>query len=105
MIALPISCAAIGTVLPFSPLAQVLGFTRLPLAFFLILIGMILTYLTLVEAAKARFYGSVAHPHKPPTTPEQRHVRHVGRRAARFTRHRDRAIEIQCHGVDRPVHG
>jgi P-type Mg2+ transporter len=86
MIILPITCAVIGAVLPFSPLAHTLGFSRLPLAFFLIRVGMILTYLMLVEMAKARFYGTVAHPRKPPSTHEQRLARRVARRAARFTR-------------------
>jgi len=40
----------------------------------------------LVEMAKARFYGTVAHPRKPPSTHEQRLARRVARRAARFTR-------------------
>ena len=39
MIVLPIACAAIGAILPFTPLADVLGFASLPLAFFLILLG------------------------------------------------------------------
>ena len=86
MIVLPITCAVIGAVLPFSPLAHTLGFSRLPLSFFLILLGMIVTYLMLVEMAKARFYGTVARPRKPPSTHEQRLARRVARRAARFTR-------------------
>ena len=51
----PIACALIGAVLPFSPLADTLGFTTLPISFFLILVGMIVTYLALVETAKRRF--------------------------------------------------
>ncbi len=85
MIILPITCAVIGAVLPFSPLAHTLGFSRLPLAFFLILVGMILTYLMLVEMAKSRFYGSIARPRKPPSTHERRLARRIARRAARFT--------------------
>lgn len=87
MIVTPISCAVIGAVLPFSPLANFLGFTTLPLSFFLILIGMIATYLVLVEFAKSRFYAVQAHPRRPDLTHEERHQRHIARRAARFTHH------------------
>jgi P-type Mg2+ transporter len=93
MIVLPITCALIGAVLPFSPLAGLLGFTVLPFAFFLILVGMILAYLGLVEFAKIRFYAAQAHPRHRRTTHEQRLARRIRRRAARFTHHgaRERA--------------
>jgi Mg2+-importing ATPase len=87
MIVTPITCAVVGAVLPFTPLAHLLGFTALPLSFFLILIGMIVTYLVLVEIAKSRFYAAQPHPRRPTLTAEQRHHRHVARRAAPFTRH------------------
>ena len=87
MIIVPSACAVVGAVLPFSPLARTLGFSRLPLAFFLILVGMILTYLGLVELAKVRFYGVVAHPGKPATTHEKRLSRRIARRAGRFVHH------------------
>ncbi len=45
---------AIGALLPFSPLATVLGFTPLPVLYFLFLIGMTVTYLLLVELVKRR---------------------------------------------------
>ena len=83
----PIACALIGAVLPFSPLADTLGFTTLPISFFLILVGMIVTYLALVETAKRRFYATQARPHRAPLTHEQRHERHVARRAARYSHH------------------
>ncbi len=87
MIVLPISCATIGAALPFTPLAEPLGFTALPVAFFLILLGMIGAYLALVEFAKARFYAIQEHPHRTRPTHAERHERHVRRRAARFTHH------------------
>ena len=88
MIITPVACALIGAALPFTPLADTLGFTTLPISFFLILVGMILTYLALVETAKRRFYAAQAHPHRAPLTHEQRHARHVARRAATYSRHR-----------------
>src|SRR5205807_389650 len=47
MIVTPIACAAVGAILPFTPLASFLGFSTLPLSFFLILLGMIAIYLML----------------------------------------------------------
>jgi P-type Mg2+ transporter len=87
MIALPIACATIGAALPFTPLAHVLGFASLPLAFFLILLGMIAAYILLVELVKARFYAIQDRPRATPPSPEERHHRHVRRRARRFTTH------------------
>ncbi|GER90707.1 magnesium-translocating P-type ATPase [Dictyobacter vulcani] len=45
---------AIGIILPYTPLAGPLGFTPLPLLYFLFLIGMVITYLLLVELVKRR---------------------------------------------------
>jgi hypothetical protein len=70
-----------------TPLAGFLGFATLPISFFLILLGMIATYLLLVELVKRRFYAIQAHPHRPRPTQQQRHQRHLQRRAARFTHH------------------
>jgi Mg2+-importing ATPase len=84
MIVLPITCAAIGALLPFTPLAHVLGFASLPLEFFLILVGMIAAYVVLAEVVKARFYKVQARPRKEKATRAHRHERHVRRRAARF---------------------
>jgi P-type Mg2+ transporter len=87
MIVTPIACASVGAILPFTPLASFLGFSTLPLSFFLILLGMIATYLVLVEIAKSRFYKGEAHPHRPATTSQERRERRIARRAARFTHH------------------
>ena len=87
MIALPIACATIGAILPFTPLAHVLGFASLPIAFFLILLGMIAAYIVLVEFVKARFYAVQDRPERSPPTHEERRHRHIRRRARRFTVH------------------
>lgn len=87
MMTLPPACAAIGAALPFTPLADPLGFTALPLAFFLILVGMIGAYLALVEVAKARFYRVHRHPRPPRPTHAERQQRHRRARASRFTLH------------------
>jgi Mg2+-importing ATPase len=56
LLATTLACAAIGVVLPFSPLAGLLGFTALPAGFLGILVLMVVTYLGLVEAGKSRFF-------------------------------------------------
>ena len=85
MLVLPITCALIGIAIPFTPLAHVLGFTALPVAFFLILLAMVIMYLALVELVKARFYAIQGRPRRTRPTHEQRRHRHVRRRASRFT--------------------
>ena len=81
--------AVVGAILPFTAAAHVLGFATLPLAFFLILVAMVLAYLALVEVVKGRFY---AHEQRrvrpaPVTTHEQRRARRIRRRAGLFVRH------------------
>jgi P-type Mg2+ transporter len=87
MLLIPPACALIGAVLPFTPLAGFLGFATLPVSFFLILLGMIATYLLLVEIVKRRFYAAQAHPRRPRATQQQRRQQHIRRRAARFIHH------------------
>ncbi len=88
MLITPTAMATLGAILPFTPLAHVLGFSTLPITFFLILVAMVIAYLALVEFAKGRFFarerGRLA---KPPTTHEQRLVRRIRRRSSRFVRH------------------
>lgn len=51
----------IGVLLPFSPLAHVLGFVPLPAPFFTFLAVSVATYLLLVEIAKRWLFGGMAH--------------------------------------------
>ena len=85
MIITPIGCATVGAILPFTPLARILGFTELPIRFFLILFGMIVVYLVLVEIAKARFYARYQRPLPRPVHADWHHHHRVVRRAGRFT--------------------
>jgi Mg2+-importing ATPase len=57
-----LAIVAVGVLLPFSPVAGLLGFTRLPLPFFLFLVVSTLTYLLLVELAKRRFFSHAMVP-------------------------------------------
>ncbi len=51
---------AVGCVLPYSPLAGPLGFTPLPVQYFLFLAGMVVSYLLLVELVKRRLMKQYA---------------------------------------------
>src|ERR1700693_510997 len=55
-----VAIVAIGTLLPYSPLAGILGFVPLPAPYFAFLILSVITYLFLVELAKRRLFGKVA---------------------------------------------
>ena len=91
MLFVPTGAAAIGIVLPFTPLSHVLGFTPLPLKFFLVLAVLIVVYMALVDLGKIPFYW--AHRARPataspqPATDTQRSARRLRRRAAPFTTH------------------
>jgi Mg2+-importing ATPase len=50
------ACAAVGALLPFTPVAPWFGLVPLPPLFFAFVIGMVLVYLTVVEIAKRGFY-------------------------------------------------
>ena len=89
MIITPTAMALVGAVLPFTPPAHLLGFSDAAARFFLILFGMMLTYLVLVEVAKSRFYARELRRVRPVpvTTHEQRLTRRIRRRAGLFIRH------------------
>jgi len=56
---LAVVCTAMA--LPFTPLASYLGFSPLPLAYFGLLLAMLVLYLAMVETAKQWFYRWQAH--------------------------------------------
>jgi P-type Mg2+ transporter len=75
---------AIGVALPFSPLADTLGFKALPAGFLALLVAMIGVYLVLIELGKRRFYRlSAAGPALSRRRSERE--RHVHHRASRFS--------------------
>jgi len=55
-----VAVVAVGIALPYSPLAGALGFQPLPMAFLAVVIGLVLVYLLLVEAAKHHFFATVS---------------------------------------------
>ncbi len=76
---------AIGVWLPYSPLSGVLGFTPLPVPFFLALVGMVVIYLVLVELAKSWFFSRAAQQLGAPIARRRGYTHRVVRRASRFT--------------------
>jgi Mg2+-importing ATPase len=76
---------AVGTALPFTPLADVLGFTTLPGAFFAVLVVMIAAYLVLVEYGKTWFFRRQLAPTRARRPRRERRARRVHRRAARWS--------------------
>jgi len=57
----------VSILLPFSPLAEVFGFTPPPAMFFLFLGGTVITYLLLVELVKRRLMGRRQRTHRRPS--------------------------------------
>jgi Mg2+-importing ATPase len=53
---LTLSCVAFGTILPFTVLGGIMGFSPLPSEYWILLILMVATYLVLVDAGKVFFY-------------------------------------------------
>ncbi len=84
---LPLVAAGVGAIVPFSPLAERLGFAGLPARFFVILLAMIAIYLLLVELAKVWFYSHISGPVATGLSSHQLERRHIRRRAIRFVRH------------------
>jgi Mg2+-importing ATPase len=68
-----VAAVVVGILLPYSPLARLLGFEALPLSYFLFLAPATVTYLVLVEIAKRYLirgaHGSVARPKVVPVAP------------------------------------
>ncbi len=71
-----IAIVVVGVILPYSPLAGVLGFEPLPAGYFLFLSAASLTYLVLVEIAKRYLLGGARkyRHHLPIASPENVHA-------------------------------
>jgi Mg2+-importing ATPase len=78
-----LAVVGVGTMLPFTPVAHVLGFRPLPSLFFLALAGIVVCYLGLIEVGKYWFFRLYHAPARP--GPRQRTSGHrIRRRAAAF---------------------
>jgi Mg2+-importing ATPase len=83
LLAASLGVVAVGVYLPMSPLAGVLGFDPLPVAFFLALLAMAVVYLVLVEMAKSWFFARPVP--QLPAIRRRGSGHHIARRAARFS--------------------
>jgi Mg2+-importing ATPase len=81
-----LAVVGIGAVLPATPLAADLGFTPLPMTFFLVLVVMIVSYLVLIEWTKHWFFFRARPVMREPRARGRAHAIH--RRAAPFSRAR-----------------
>ncbi len=106
MLFVPTAAALVGAILPYTGLAQLLGFTPLPTKFFLLLFAMVVVYLLLVELAKTRFYRA---PHsrspRPASTHTERLERRIRRRASRFIRNIGPSLMVSRGAPDGGVTG
>jgi Mg2+-importing ATPase len=101
LLATTLACAAAGVVLPYSPLADLLGFERLPLDFLAVLMLMVVTYLALVELGKYLFFTRLGAAERPLAVRPTRRERRIQRRAAGWS---IRHASLPGHGR-RPVSG
>ena len=91
LLAATLAVVAVGVALPFSPLGPLLGFTPLPvvfflvlIAFFLVLIALVVVYLVLIEVAKKSFYAAAVRAARAGKRRRGRPHR-LARRAGRFS--------------------
>jgi Mg2+-importing ATPase len=62
LVALTLGAAALGLVLPLTPLGPILGFVAPPAAFYAFVLAAALAYLLIVEAVKQAFYRLTERP-------------------------------------------
>jgi Mg2+-importing ATPase len=87
LLATTLACATVGVLIPYSPLADTLGFTALPATLLATIALMVVTYLALVELGKYFFFKGRIRV-RPLAIRGPTHERHVHRRAAGWSRRR-----------------
>jgi len=88
LLATTLACAAVGVILPYSPLADLLGFEPLPLDFLAVLALMVVTYLALVELGKYLFFTRLGQAARPLAIKPPQKERRIQRRAAGWSTRR-----------------
>jgi P-type Mg2+ transporter len=88
LLATTLACAAVGVLIPYSPLADLLGFEPLPLDFLAVLALMVVTYLALVELGKYVFFTRLGQAPRPLAIKPPHKERRIQRRAAGWSSHR-----------------
>jgi Mg2+-importing ATPase len=103
MLLVPTGAALVGAILPYTGLANLLGFTALPTKFFLLLFGMVVVYLVLVEAAKTQFYRAPRIRVRPPVRGRvARREQRIRRRASHFVHHEGPGVAPTNRPATRP---
>ena len=98
LLATTLACAGVGVILPYSPLADLLGFTALPLDLLAVLALMAVTYLALVELGKYVFFTRLGQAARPLAIRPPLEERHVQRRAAGWSIRRPSLPRGLAHG-------
>ena len=98
LLATTLACAGVGVILPYSPLADLLGFTALPLDLLAVLALMAVTYLALVELGKYVFFTRLGQAARPLAIKPPLEERHVQRRAAGWSIRRPSLPRGLVHG-------
>ncbi|MFD1321053.1 magnesium-translocating P-type ATPase [Micromonospora sonneratiae] len=82
----------VAVLLPYSPLAGTLGFTRLPSVFLIVVVVLVAVYLAMVETTKRILFSSsnLLRPAPGPRRPERPHRSAAARMINRFTTHHPR---------------
>jgi Mg2+-importing ATPase len=93
-----LACVAVGVILPYSPLADVLGFEPLPLDFLAVLTLMVVTYLALVELGKYVFFTRLGQAARPLAIKPPHKERRIQRRAAGWSLRRPSLPKRLAHG-------
>lgn len=93
-----LAAVVIGVAITVSPWSSVLGFSRLPWQFFLVLAGLVVIYLLLAEVTKAAFFRDIARRTRPASGPVRTHRHRIHRRAGGFTT-TSRAGPGQARGI------
>ena len=85
MLVSTLAVVAAGVLLPYSPLGPLLGLTRPPALFLLVLAGLIVVYLALIELTKKAFYAASVRRGRPGGPRRRGHPHRLARRAGRFS--------------------
>jgi Mg2+-importing ATPase len=105
LLATTLACATLGVLLPYSPLADLLGFEPLPLAFLAVLALMVVTYLALVELGKYVFFTRLGQAARPLALKPPHKERRIQRRATGWSLQRPSLPKRLGHGRLHPSGG
>jgi hypothetical protein len=94
-----IAIVAFALILPFTPLGELFDFVTPPLAFFIVLAGLICTYLMLVEAVKKWFFKRYAYSLEQILIPPRK----IGLYLSKTTRLIHNIVALMCLHVENEI--